>query len=91
MRKQKDRSIRDRGPFRIGCLILGGFHLKGTAPAEIAAIVQALRCPGVEHVGPCHCTGEQAIAAFAEAYGDDFVAIAAIQTKREKVALVEGW
>jgi 7,8-dihydropterin-6-yl-methyl-4-(beta-D-ribofuranosyl)aminobenzene 5'-phosphate synthase len=56
-------------------LILGGFHLKDTAPAEIAAIVQAFRCLGVEHVGPCHCTGDQAIAAFVEEYGDDFVQI----------------
>ena len=56
-------------------LVLGGFHLKDTAPAEIAAIVQAFRRLGVEHVGPCHCTGDQAIAAFAEEYGDDFVQI----------------
>jgi 7,8-dihydropterin-6-yl-methyl-4-(beta-D-ribofuranosyl)aminobenzene 5'-phosphate synthase len=56
-------------------LVLGGFHLKDTAPAQVAAIVQAFRRLGVEHVGPCHCTGEQAIAAFAEAYGDDFVQV----------------
>jgi 7,8-dihydropterin-6-yl-methyl-4-(beta-D-ribofuranosyl)aminobenzene 5'-phosphate synthase len=56
-------------------LVLGGFHLKDTAPAEIAAIVQAFRRLGVEHVGPCHCTGEQAIAAFAQEYGEDFVQI----------------
>jgi 7,8-dihydropterin-6-yl-methyl-4-(beta-D-ribofuranosyl)aminobenzene 5'-phosphate synthase len=56
-------------------LVLGGFHLKDTAPAEVASIVQAFRRLGVQRVGPCHCTGEQAIAAFAEEYGDDFVQI----------------
>jgi 7,8-dihydropterin-6-yl-methyl-4-(beta-D-ribofuranosyl)aminobenzene 5'-phosphate synthase len=28
---------------------------------------------GVEYVAPSHCTGEQAIAVFAEAYGEDSV------------------
>jgi 7,8-dihydropterin-6-yl-methyl-4-(beta-D-ribofuranosyl)aminobenzene 5'-phosphate synthase len=56
-------------------LVLGGFHLKDTAPVEVAAIVQAFRRLGVDHVGPGHCTGEQAIAAFAAEYGDDFVQI----------------
>jgi 7,8-dihydropterin-6-yl-methyl-4-(beta-D-ribofuranosyl)aminobenzene 5'-phosphate synthase len=56
-------------------LVLGGFHLKDTAPADVAAIVQSFRRLGVKRVGPCHCTGEQAIAAFAEEYGDDFVRI----------------
>jgi 7,8-dihydropterin-6-yl-methyl-4-(beta-D-ribofuranosyl)aminobenzene 5'-phosphate synthase len=56
-------------------LVLGGFHLKGKTRAEIAAIVQAFRRMGVERAGPCHCTGEQAITAFAEEYGDDFVQI----------------
>jgi len=56
-------------------LVLGGFHLKDKTRAEIASIIQAFRRLGVERVGPCHCTGEQAITAFAEAYGDDFVSI----------------
>jgi 7,8-dihydropterin-6-yl-methyl-4-(beta-D-ribofuranosyl)aminobenzene 5'-phosphate synthase len=56
-------------------LVLGGFHLKDKTLTEITAIVQAFRRLGVEHVGPCHCTGEQAITAFAEEYGDDFVQI----------------
>jgi 7,8-dihydropterin-6-yl-methyl-4-(beta-D-ribofuranosyl)aminobenzene 5'-phosphate synthase len=56
-------------------LVLGGFHLEGKTRAEIAAIVRAFRRLGVERAGPCHCTGEQAIAAFADEYGDDFVPI----------------
>jgi 7,8-dihydropterin-6-yl-methyl-4-(beta-D-ribofuranosyl)aminobenzene 5'-phosphate synthase len=56
-------------------LVLGGFHLKDKTRAEIMTIVQEFRRLGVEHVGPCHCTGEQAMAAFAEEYGEDFVQI----------------
>lgn len=56
-------------------LVLGGFHLKDKTPAEIAEIVQAFRRLGVEHAGPCHCTGDGAIEAFAAEYGDDFLPI----------------
>ncbi len=56
-------------------LVIGGFHLKDMAPAEVAAIIHDFRRLEVERVGACHCTGEQAIAAFAEEYGDDFVPI----------------
>jgi 7,8-dihydropterin-6-yl-methyl-4-(beta-D-ribofuranosyl)aminobenzene 5'-phosphate synthase len=56
-------------------LVLGGFHLKDKTRTEIADIVQEFRRLGVEHVGPCHCTGGQAITAFAEEYDDDFVQI----------------
>ena len=56
-------------------LVLGGFHLIDTAPADVAVIVQAFRRLGVEHAGSCHCTGDQVIAAFAKEYGDDFVQI----------------
>lgn len=56
-------------------LVLGGFHLKDKTRTEIATIVQAFRRLGVQRVGPCHCTGNQAIAAFAQEYGDDFVRI----------------
>lgn len=56
-------------------LVLGGFHLKDKTHAEIADIVQAFRRLSVERAGPCHCTGEAAIAAFEEEYGGDFVRI----------------
>jgi len=56
-------------------LVLGGFHLMDKASAEITAIVQGFRRLDVIRVGPCHCTGEPAIAAFADEYGDDFVPI----------------
>lgn len=56
-------------------LVLGGFHLKDMTHAEITAIVQEFRRLGVEHVGPCHCTGDQAMTAFAEEYGENFVRV----------------
>jgi len=56
-------------------LVLGGFHLKDKSQSEIDAIVQDFRRLGVEKVGPCHCTGEQAVAAFAQEYGDNFIQV----------------
>jgi 7,8-dihydropterin-6-yl-methyl-4-(beta-D-ribofuranosyl)aminobenzene 5'-phosphate synthase len=56
-------------------LVVGGFHLKDKTHSEIAAIVRAFRRLGVERVGPCHCTGEQAMRAFADEYGEDFIPI----------------
>lgn len=56
-------------------LVLGGFHLENKTRSEVAAILRAFRRLGVERAGPCHCTGEQAIAAFAKEYGDDFVPV----------------
>lgn len=56
-------------------LVLGGFHLKDKPAGDITTIVQAFRRLDVQRAGPCHCTGEQAIAAFADEYGDDFVPI----------------
>ena len=54
-------------------LVLGGFHLGEMNRSDIRAIVDDFRRLGVERAGPTHCTGETAIAVFAEAYGEDFV------------------
>jgi 7,8-dihydropterin-6-yl-methyl-4-(beta-D-ribofuranosyl)aminobenzene 5'-phosphate synthase len=54
-------------------LILGGFHLAAKSSSEIQQIIAEFRRLGVRSVGPTHCTGAQAIAAFAAAYGADFV------------------
>jgi metal-dependent hydrolase (beta-lactamase superfamily II) len=43
----------------------------------MAAIVEQFRELGVEKCGAGHCTGEEQIAAFEAAYGDDFVPIGA--------------
>jgi len=58
------------GPVR---LVLGGFHLIGKSTAEIRQIVSDFRGLGVRRVGATHCTGDPAIAQFAEAYGSDYV------------------
>lgn len=54
-------------------LVLGGFHLGGASEEEIAGIIEAFRQVGVEKAAPCHCTGDRAIRALAEEYGDDFI------------------
>jgi 7,8-dihydropterin-6-yl-methyl-4-(beta-D-ribofuranosyl)aminobenzene 5'-phosphate synthase len=55
-------------------LVMGGFHLSGKSIQELERIVDDFRRLEVEKVAPCHCTGDQAIRMFAEAYGDDFIA-----------------
>jgi 7,8-dihydropterin-6-yl-methyl-4-(beta-D-ribofuranosyl)aminobenzene 5'-phosphate synthase len=56
---------------------LGGFHLKDTDTAGIEEVVTMFREEGVARVGPAHCTGDPAIAAFEKAYGDAFVEVGA--------------
>jgi 7,8-dihydropterin-6-yl-methyl-4-(beta-D-ribofuranosyl)aminobenzene 5'-phosphate synthase len=58
-------------------LVLGGFHLGSKSEPEIAAIIADFRRLGVQKVAPCHCTGDRARAAFAQEYGDDYVAAGA--------------
>ena len=54
-------------------LVLGGFHLGNKSETEISAILADFRGLGVEKVAPCHCTGERAIALFADEYGQAFI------------------
>jgi 7,8-dihydropterin-6-yl-methyl-4-(beta-D-ribofuranosyl)aminobenzene 5'-phosphate synthase len=54
-------------------LVLGGFHLGRVHPSQLERIVADFRQLGVKRVAPTHCTGEDAIAAFAEAYGADYI------------------
>jgi 7,8-dihydropterin-6-yl-methyl-4-(beta-D-ribofuranosyl)aminobenzene 5'-phosphate synthase len=62
------------GPVR---LVLGGFHLGNKSAAEIGQVVSDFRALGVRRVGATHCTGDLAIAQFAEAYGSDYVRLGA--------------
>ena len=48
-------------------LVMGGFH------QPPVSVVEEFRKLGVERVAPSHCTGDQAINAFAEEYKDDFI------------------
>ncbi len=54
-------------------MVLGGFHLVQTAPAEVGKIIARFKELGVRRVGATHCTGDAAIGMFREAFGPDFV------------------
>jgi 7,8-dihydropterin-6-yl-methyl-4-(beta-D-ribofuranosyl)aminobenzene 5'-phosphate synthase len=55
--------------------VVGGFHLGSATRQEIRRIISNFRDLGVRRVAPCHCTGDQAMRMFAEAYGSDFVQV----------------
>ncbi|MEA3365212.1 MAG: MBL fold metallo-hydrolase [Candidatus Hydrogenedentes bacterium] len=76
-------------PDRIFYLITGGFHLGGKSAASIQKIIRTFRTLEVQKVGPSHCTGDNAIRMFKEAWGEDFVDLgcgdqATIPRKREQ-------
>ena len=54
-------------------LVMGGFHLRDKNRAELQQIIAEFKRLGVQQVAPSHCTGEEAIAAFQDAYGKDFI------------------
>jgi 7,8-dihydropterin-6-yl-methyl-4-(beta-D-ribofuranosyl)aminobenzene 5'-phosphate synthase len=54
-------------------LVFGGFHLLRDSPESIRQVIRDFRKLGVESVGATHCTGENAIQMFREAYGDGFI------------------
>jgi 7,8-dihydropterin-6-yl-methyl-4-(beta-D-ribofuranosyl)aminobenzene 5'-phosphate synthase len=61
------------------CLVLGGFHLGGASESRIKEIIAEFQRLGVEKVAPSHCTGDNAIRLFREAYEEDFIASGAGQ------------
>jgi 7,8-dihydropterin-6-yl-methyl-4-(beta-D-ribofuranosyl)aminobenzene 5'-phosphate synthase len=56
-------------------LVLGGFHLFKKSGNFVEKIVNKAQSLQVENVAPCHCSGNQAIQAFQEAYKDHFYKI----------------
>lgn len=52
-------------------MVLGGFHLGKLSTREAKTIADQLKDLGVREVGPTHCTGDKAIAAFGEVFGKD--------------------
>jgi 7,8-dihydropterin-6-yl-methyl-4-(beta-D-ribofuranosyl)aminobenzene 5'-phosphate synthase len=54
-------------------MVLGGFHLLETSPAEVEKVIARFRELGVQRVGATHCTGDTAIAMFKKAFGQNFV------------------
>ena len=56
-------------------LVLGGFHLRSKSEIEIDSILEDFYHLGVEKVGPCHCSGDLAIAKFATEYRENFIQV----------------
>ena len=54
-------------------LALGGFHLSGASSAELESIIDSFRKLGVERVGLCHCSGDQARQLFKQHYGTNYI------------------
>jgi 7,8-dihydropterin-6-yl-methyl-4-(beta-D-ribofuranosyl)aminobenzene 5'-phosphate synthase len=54
-------------------LVMGGFHLRSKNKTEMMVILADFHRLGVGKVAPSHCTGDQSIAMFAEAYGEDYI------------------
>ncbi|MEA1997097.1 MAG: MBL fold metallo-hydrolase [Gemmatimonadota bacterium] len=53
--------------------VIGGFHLGSTPEAEVREIISQLKYMGVRRIAATHCTGDDAIAMFREAWGDNYV------------------
>ena len=56
-------------------LVLGGFHLGNASSYQVDQIINELKRLNVKQVAPCHCTGDQAIKRFKEAFGEDFIQV----------------
>lgn len=56
-------------------LVLGGFHLFREKKEAVDCVIADLLELGIRRVGASHCTGDVAIAAIREAFGDNFVEI----------------
>ena len=54
-------------------MVCGGFHMGGKSDAVIRKTLRAFKDLGVNCAGPSHCSGEQTIDLFQQAYGDHFV------------------
>jgi len=56
-------------------LVLGGFHLGNASASQVNEIIQEFKRIGVKYVAPCHCTGEETISKFRNAFGEDFIQV----------------
>jgi 7,8-dihydropterin-6-yl-methyl-4-(beta-D-ribofuranosyl)aminobenzene 5'-phosphate synthase len=76
-------------------LVLGGFHLGSASRKKVEGIIADFQKLGVRRVAPCHCTGDQAIKAFADTFSADFIpngvgCVIKIDTQREQGLEPEG-
>jgi 7,8-dihydropterin-6-yl-methyl-4-(beta-D-ribofuranosyl)aminobenzene 5'-phosphate synthase len=54
-------------------LVFGGFHLMRHSEEQVKEIIQEFKNLGVKQCGATHCTGDDAIALFKEAFGENYV------------------
>jgi 7,8-dihydropterin-6-yl-methyl-4-(beta-D-ribofuranosyl)aminobenzene 5'-phosphate synthase len=54
-------------------LVFGGFHLMEHSDTEMSEIIRGFRTAGVKKCGATHCTGDEQINQFRQAYGKDYV------------------
>ena len=56
-------------------LVIGGFHLFRKKDADLQRTIDELLKLGIQRMAPCHCTGDVAIEALKEAFGEGFIDI----------------
>jgi 7,8-dihydropterin-6-yl-methyl-4-(beta-D-ribofuranosyl)aminobenzene 5'-phosphate synthase len=56
-------------------LVMGGFHLGGESQNTLAKIVADFKKLGVQYVGPCHCSGDNARKEFQREYQNNFIPV----------------
>lgn len=66
---KKVKELTGRGIY----LVIGGFHLSGKTEHEILDIIEQFKALGVQHVAPCHCSGDLARTLFRKAFGQGYV------------------
>ena len=54
-------------------LLIGGFHLMYASTNQIRSVIAQLDALGVQNVCPTHCSGDEAIAMFAEHFGERYI------------------
>ena len=54
-------------------LVFGGFHLKNHSSVMVNSIITELKYLGVNKCGPTHCSGDEAILLFKQAFGNNFI------------------
>jgi 7,8-dihydropterin-6-yl-methyl-4-(beta-D-ribofuranosyl)aminobenzene 5'-phosphate synthase len=65
------RKAREVGKGNIS-LLMGGFHLSSASTATVQQVASGLDDLGIARVAPCHCTGADAVALLATAFGERY-------------------
>lgn len=54
-------------------LVLGGFHLLQNSDEQVKQTITEMKSLGVKNCSASHCTGDKAIAAFKESFGENYL------------------